>query len=221
MRVAQQVPGSHPYMAESGSYEPQQTEGRRHQLSLEGDHAQLQSLLGLRHPMKFTVRQARIKDADSIARVHVESWKTTYAGIVPDAYLSSLNAEPRAEMWREWLNAGNTLIFVAEDETGVFGFANGGKSRDAIEGYDAELYAIYLLQQKQRQGVGRSLVQKLAQALRSKGFRSLIVWVLPKNPSVDFYRSLGGSPVAEKDIEIGGVQLTEIALGWTGLDDLV
>jgi GNAT superfamily N-acetyltransferase len=171
--------------------------------------------------MKFTVRQARIEDAASIARVHVESWKTTYAGIVPDAYLSSLTEEPRAEMWREWLNAGNTLIFVAEDETGVFGFANGGKARDTIEGYDAELYAIYLLQQKQKQGVGRSLVQKLAQALRSKGFRSLIVWVLAKNPAVDFYRSLGGSPVAEKEIEIGGVQLTEIALGWTGLDDLV
>jgi hypothetical protein len=32
---------------------------------------------------------------------------------------------------------------------------------------------------------------------------------------------LGGSPVAEKDIEIGGVQLTEIALGWTSLADLV
>ena len=170
--------------------------------------------------MKFTVRQARIEDADSIARVHVESWKTTYAGIVPDAYLLSLSAEPRSKMWREWLNAGNPLIFVAEDETGVFGFANGGQSRDAIEGYDAELYAIYLLQQKQKQGVGRSLVQKLAEALRSKGFRSLIVWVLAKNPSVDFYLSLGGSLAAEKQIEIGGVQLTEIAFGWTSLDEL-
>ena len=170
--------------------------------------------------MKFTVRQARIEDADSIARVHVESWKTTYAGIVPDAYLSSLTAEPRATMWREWLNAGNALVFVAEDETGVFGFANGGRSRDAIEGYDAELYAIYLLQQKQKQGVGRSLVRKLTQALRSKGFRSLIVWVLAKNPSVNFYLSLGGSLVAEKQIEIGGVQLTEIAFGWTSLDEL-
>src|SRR5262249_18702528 len=164
--------------------------------------------------MKFTVRQARIEDANSIARVHVESWKTTYAGIVPDAYLASLTPEPRAEMWREQLSSGTPLIFVSEDATGIFGFASGGKSRETIEGYDAELYAIYLLQQKQRQGVGRSLVQKLAEALRSKGFRSLIVWVLAKNPAVDFYRSLGGSPVAEKEIEIGGVQLREIALGW-------
>lgn len=172
-------------------------------------------------PMKFTVRQARIEDADSIARVHVESWKTTYAGIVPDAYLASLTPEPRAEMWKGQLNAGTILIFVAEDATGIFGFASGGKSRETIPGYDAELYAIYLLQQKQRQGVGRSLVQKVAEALRRKGFRSLIVWVLAKNPAVDFYVSLRGSLVAEKEIEIGGLRLNEIALGWTSLDDLV
>jgi L-amino acid N-acyltransferase YncA len=171
--------------------------------------------------MKFTVRQARIEDADSIARVHVESWKTTYPGIVPDAYLASLDPEPGAEMWKEWLKAGTSLIFVAEDASGVFGFASGGKLRDPIEAYDAELYAIYLLQHKQRHGAGRSLVQKLAETLRRDGFRSLIVWVLERNPAVDFYTSLRGSPVAEKPIEIGGAQLTEIALGWTSLDDLV
>jgi len=171
--------------------------------------------------MKSTVRQARIKDADSIAFVHVQSWKTTYVGIVPDAYLASLTPESRAEMWKEWLNEGQALTFVAEDATGVFGFASGGKARDTIDGYDAELYAIYVLQQKQRRGVGRSLVRKVAKALRDNGFRSLIVWVLAKNPSVDFYVRLRGSPVADKEIEIGGARLTEIAFGWTSLDDLV
>lgn len=171
--------------------------------------------------MKFAVRQARIEDADSIARVHVESWKTTYIGIVPDAYLASLTPESRTEMWKKWLNGGKALTFVAEDATGVFGFVSGGKARDTIDGYDAELYAIYVLQQKQRHGVGRSLVRKLAEALRGNGFRSLIVWVLAKNPSVDFYVRLRGAPVGEKEIEIGGARLTEIAFGWTSLDDLV
>ena len=171
--------------------------------------------------MRFTVRRARIRDAGGIASVHVQSWKTTYIGIVPDAYLASLTPESRTEMWKGWLSEGKALTFVAEDATGVFGFASGGKVRDTIRGYDAELYAIYVLQQKQRHGVGRSLVRKLAEALRGNGFRSLIVWVLAKNPSVDFYVRLRGSPVAEKEIEIGGARLTEIALGWRSLDDLV
>jgi GNAT superfamily N-acetyltransferase len=171
--------------------------------------------------MNFTVRPGRIEDASSIAYVQVESWRTTYAGIIPDEYLASLSLEVRAERWREQFEAGTNLILVAEDASGAFGFASGGKLRDAIDGYDAELYAIYLLQREQKRGVGRMLIRRLAEGLRTNGLQSLIVWVLAKNPAVGFYLRLGGSPVAQKEIEIGGVQLTEIALGWTTLDDLL
>lgn len=167
--------------------------------------------------MTFTIRPARIEDARDIAHVQVKSWKTTYAGIVPEAFLVSLNVGERTERWKGQLNSGTTFMLVAEDSTGVFGFASGGKSRETIDGYDAELYAIYLLEQKQRQGVGRCLVQKLAEALRADGFQSMMVWVLEKNPAVGFYERLGASRMAEKQIEIGGVQLQELALGWTNL----
>jgi ribosomal protein S18 acetylase RimI-like enzyme len=165
----------------------------------------------------FTIRPARIEDARDIAHVQVESWKTTYAGIVPDAFLASLSVDVRTERWKEQLNSGTTFMLVAEDSTGVFGFASGGKSRETFDGYDAELYAIYLLEQKQRQGVGRCLVQKLAEALRANGFQNMMVWVLGKNPAVGFYKRLGASRIGEKQIEIGGVQLQEIAVGWTNL----
>ena len=171
--------------------------------------------------MNFTIRQARIEDARAIAFVQVGSWKSTYSGIVPDEYFASLSVESRTEKWEEQFHTGTTLIFVAEDTTGVFGFVSGGKLRDPIDGYDAELYAIYLLQQKQRQGVGKLLLQKLVAGLRANHLRSLIVWVLARNPSVGFYVRLGGSQVAEKQIDIGGVQLTELAFGWTNLDYLL
>ena len=167
-----------------------------------------------------TVRPARIEDADSIAYVQVESWKTTYAGIVPETYLASLSQAARSESWRKQFESGSNLIFVAEDETGVFGFVSGGPLRDSIPGYDAELYAIYLLQPKQRQGMGRALVRELAKVLRAKGYQSLIVWVLEKNPFLGFYSRLGGVPVLTKEIEIGGAQLTEAALGWPNISDL-
>lgn len=166
-----------------------------------------------------TVRPARIEDAYSIAYVQVESWKSTYAGIVPETYLESLNPESRTDSWKKQFD-GTTLILVAEDEAGVFGFVCGGALRDPIAGYDAELYAIYLLQQKQREGVGRTLVRKLADALRAKGYRSLIVWVLERNPSLGFYTRLGGTALLTKEIEIGGAQLTEVAFGWSDIADL-
>ncbi len=168
-----------------------------------------------------TIRPARIEDANSIAFVQVESWKTTYVGIVADSYLASLNPESRTQNWHRQLNAGATVIFVAEDEGGIFGFVSGGELRDKIDGFDAELYAIYLLQNRQRQGVGEALTRQLANALCDLGFHGLIVWVLAKNPAVTFYQHLGGVEVATKEVEIGGTQLTEIAFGWPSLGALL
>ncbi len=50
------------------------------------------------------------------------------------------------DSWKKQFDGGTTLILVAEDEAGVFGFVSGEALREPILGYDAELYAIYLLQ---------------------------------------------------------------------------
>lgn len=112
-------------------------------------------------------------------------------------------------------------MLVAEDDSGVFGFASAGKLRDSIGAYDAELYAIYLLHQKQKNNAGKALLQKMAEDLLRAGFKSLIVWVLAENPAVGFYQHLGGLQVAEKEIEIGGARLREIAFGWTTIVELL
>ena len=169
--------------------------------------------------MDFEVRTARVDDAQPIARVQVESWRTTYAGIVPDEYLQSLDAEVRARSWTEQLDAGKMTAFVAEDTAGIFGFVCGGALRDAAHSSESELYAIYLLREHQRRGAGRRLALSLASALRAEGFKSMAVWVLEQNyPAINFYRSLGAVLFAQKPIEIGGVLLTELAFRWPSLD---
>jgi ribosomal protein S18 acetylase RimI-like enzyme len=107
--------------------------------------------------MAFIVRPGEREDAARIALVHVESWKSTYRGIVPESYLADLDAESRAAMWKEQLASDEASILVAEDESGIVGFAASGRLRESVAGYgdsyDAELYAIYLLRPCQRQGV--------------------------------------------------------------------
>jgi GNAT superfamily N-acetyltransferase len=171
--------------------------------------------------MNFTIRKADIEDAAAIAHVHVESWKTTYAGIVSDVFLASLNKEDRTHSWQEQILARIISIFVAEDEKGIFGFVAGGKSREKPADYDAELYAIYLLRERQGQGVGRTLVLTLASALRAEGFNSMLVWVLEQNPSGSFYQRLGAVQIARKVINIGGADLQELCFGWPSLDRLI
>ena len=171
--------------------------------------------------MNLTIRRAKIEDAGAIAHVQVESWKTTYAGIVSDAFLSSLNKEERTQSWREQILADNIFIDVAEEETEIFGFAAGGQIREKLDQYDAELYAIYLLRERQRQGVGGRLCLALASALQTSGFTSMLVWVLEQNPSVSFYQRLGAVQIARKVINIGGADLQELAFGWPSLDRLI
>jgi GNAT superfamily N-acetyltransferase len=117
------------------------------------------------------------------------------------------------------LAAETASIFVAEDETGIFGFACGGKLRESLDSYDSELFAIYLLRAHQGKGAGRKLFLALARALRAAGYSGMALWVLAENPAVMFYERMGGRRVAQKPIEIGGVQLEETAFGWQTLDE--
>ena len=74
---------------------------------------------------EVTIRVATEGDASGIARVHVRSWQEAYAGIVPDAYLASLDADARTAQWRTYLREGpaeaiNTWVALAGDR--VVGF---------------------------------------------------------------------------------------------------
>jgi L-amino acid N-acyltransferase YncA len=161
------------------------------------------------------IREAKPEDAEAIARVHLESWKTTYPGIIPQMYIDGLKVENGIRSWQERLTQdGGPAVFVAEDEAEIFGFAAGGAVMHPVEGFDGELGAIYLLQTHQKRGAGAALTRQIAGALRERGFRSMVVWVLEANPSRGFYERMGGELVAEQGIEIGGVMLPEVAYGW-------
>lgn len=160
-----------------------------------------------------------MEDAGSIARVQVDTWKTTYRGIVPDNYLAGLSAEERMPRWREHLSsAGHNL--VAECSGEVVGFISGGTIRDPLDGYDAELHAIYLLLKFQRSGIGTSLLLELARRLDQSGLKSMAVWLFEANPAARFYEKSGAVRIGAKEREIGGERLPLVAYGWPCLKNI-
>jgi GNAT superfamily N-acetyltransferase len=167
----------------------------------------------------ISIRVATEHDAAAIAHVHVKSWRTTYAGIVPDAYLAALSEAERVPLWREWLTR-DIDVYAADLDGKVVGFISGGPIREPLKHFDAELYAIYLLQQAQGHGIGTALLGEPAGSLMSRGLTSMAVWVLERNPSIDFYVKSGARPVTSKEIEIGGAKLAEAAYGWPNLEAL-
>ena len=170
----------------------------------------------------FQARKATPDDADSIAHVHVDTWRTTYKGIVPDERLANLSYERSKKMWEDILSDQKQATFVAEDEDGqVVGFAGCGPARDSEKEYTGELYGIYVKRSTQGKGLGTMLCREVARSLRSRALDSMLVWVLAENPFRRFYERLGGRRVREKEVVIGGKALTEWAYGWKSLDFLV
>ncbi len=171
----------------------------------------------------MNVRRARIQDAAAIARVHVDTWRSTYRGIVSDAHLDGMSYERAEKNWEERISdpSRNTL-FVAEDDGGsVVGFAVCGAAREDAKDYESELYAIYVNQSLQGKGLGRRLVLSVAQDLKARGFDSMMIWVLADNEYKRFYESIGGTRVRTKEVAIGGKTLIELGYGWRGLDALI
>jgi len=170
----------------------------------------------------WNIRPAVIEDARAIAEVHVESWRSTYKGIFPEALLNGLSVEKRESSWRDSLAAHEppSAITIVGCEAGgsVVGFASGGKERTGKLGCDGELYAIYLQQEAQRKGLGASLVRQFVRELDTRGFDSMAVWVLALNPSRRFYESLGGKVIGQQHIERGGQPFIEVAYGWQSLN---
>lgn len=172
--------------------------------------------------MRF--RKAQVEDAPGIARVHVDTWRTTYRGIVHDEVLDELSYQRSEQGWQASLKEPQPErhIHVAEAEGGhIVGFADSGPLRDDLENYEGEVYALYVREEHQAAGCGRQLMAMAAQCLLSDGLTSLLVWVLADNPACRFYEALGGRPVAEKKIEIGDATLQEIGYGWVNLETLL
>jgi GNAT superfamily N-acetyltransferase len=163
-----------------------------------------------------SIRVADVQDAAAIAHVHVQSWLTTYQGLVPEAYLASLNEADRVPLWQDWLTR-DISVFVAEEQGRIVGFAAAGPIRESLEAYDAELYTIYILKHAQGHGIGRSLLNVVIDSLAKRGHAGMLVWVLEQNPAVRFYEHTGAKRVTSKSIEIGGASLVELALGWRNL----
>ncbi len=166
--------------------------------------------------MKYSIRQAVPEDARAIGAVQVVVWRTTYQGIIEDKVLDNLSVRERANFWQlQFEQAPAILIYVAVDQEGeIVGFASGGPERRGNNDFSAELYTIYLLQETQRQGVGRRLVNTILNELQKAGHKSVIIWALEENQALFFYEALGFEPVSKETVQIGDIEHTEIAYGW-------
>ncbi len=174
----------------------------------------------------MNIREARLEDAAAIAKVHVNSWQTTYGGLLPNEYIEKRSYEKRKNNWKKRLGVNRKaetdyFIYLAEDPVEeIVGFVDGGLAR-GDSNFQGEIYALYILEAYQKKGIGRSLVQAIASRLSQSGLTSIMVGVLAGNPAVQFYQALDAQRIGQKQIKISDIEFTEIAYGWNDIQVLL
>lgn len=179
------------------------------------------------------IREARRNDAAGMARVHVESWRSAYPGLIPDSVLVSMSPQRHELQWAYALDNPRdrhaTLVAAldmiagggaaARDGCGdhVLGFGSCGPVRNASLHQEGEVYTLYVQPEHQDIGIGQALLHGLFDRLLALGMDSAMVWVLADNPSRFFYEAMGGRPVAQRDVNLWGAVLGETAYAWTDL----
>lgn len=139
----------------------------------------------------ITVRPAQTGDVAQIARLHVESWRETYRGLMDDAVLDDPGFVGRRELF--WTAAltdpayAENRAAVAERGGEIIGVAMAGPPRDADAEWLAELYVLYSYAAVHGAGAGSALLD----AVLRPG-TSAALWVAEPNPRAQaFYRREG------------------------------
>jgi L-amino acid N-acyltransferase YncA len=170
------------------------------------------------------IRPGTPEDIEEISRVYAEAWRSTYEDIAPEPFVKGMTAGAAAQIFRDSLQPNEFSYFfhVAVGPSGrLVGFCDGGKERSHPENGLGELYAIYILKEFQKQGVGRELFDGAVESLLLSGMKSMVVWVLSESPYRKFYESLEGQlEPGTKSLEAGGHKINLVSYRWNDLNRL-
>ncbi|RPF50145.1 GNAT family N-acetyltransferase [Aquisalibacillus elongatus] len=172
----------------------------------------------------FNVRQATLKDAEQIAKVHDQTWKLTYQPLLANEdFQQVMTYEHRKIMWETTLasNRVQQYVYVAEHNNGdIIGFISGGQERTKNFDYELEIYNIYVLKEYQGHKVGHELLKQFVNQMIQDGYQSLLVWILTRNLYGKFYVRYGAKVVEAENVTIGHGTYEETAYGWKDVQHL-
>jgi L-amino acid N-acyltransferase YncA len=171
--------------------------------------------------IRIGIRLARADDAADIAGIYVDSWRDTYAGVLPATGLLRMSKPEHTAGWTRTIKNSNLrspVLVAADAKSNVYGFASAGPSRDKSLPYEGEVYTLYVAPGRTGQGMGAALMTSVFRLFSKANYKGIVIWALADNPSRFFYEAMGGQLIAERQHPMWGETLREIAYGWPKLD---
>ncbi len=168
------------------------------------------------------IRRATINDAEGIAKVHVDSWRTTYKDIIPEEFLTNLSYKQRTELWIKNIGKTDNFVILAENKEGeIIGFADCWKRETNTEPDSGDLTSIYILKEYQGIGLGKELLKVIFSRFNSLGYQKIFVNVLEDNKARYFYEYYGAHLCKSVQIKIGGKALNELIYEWDNIEGVL
>jgi ribosomal protein S18 acetylase RimI-like enzyme len=139
------------------------------------------------------LRSATSEDFAEVAALHADSWRRNYRGAYADSFLDGDVESDRRTVWADRLaRPDGTATVGVWDGRGLAGFVHVVFDRDDVWGSLVD--NLHVRHDRQRGGLGRSLMAAAAQAVVERGRRGcMYLWVLEQNVRGQaFYRAVGG-----------------------------
>jgi ribosomal protein S18 acetylase RimI-like enzyme len=151
------------------------------------------------------IRAARLEDVPEISRIHVETWRSAYAGIMPAEYLAKLSVEARTKGWTQAWERSPRDLLVAETGGNVVGWSFSALAREGDDAVLGEVFALYVLPEWQGRGHGAALMAAIEEDFRRRRVTVSVLRVLEANqPARGFYARRGYATDGPAKAEVFG-----------------
>ncbi len=156
----------------------------------------------------IAVRTAVASDIPGVSSVAAESWRSTYAGLIPDSAIEQfLSGAYSGEQLLRTIERFGAGFAIASNNGENIGYAIAGRNRENR----GELVALYVRPSWHRRGIGSRLWTACAEHLVQIGCSTMELWVLAGNDNaISFYESRGAQLLNEREFPIGDIRVREL-----------
>lgn len=162
----------------------------------------------------FPVRPASLRDAKTIAEIHVAAWQEAVRQWGPAEALNGLALDRRQAAWREAIDLCEPQVVVATERDKIVGFAAFDRSRDkGTPATTGEVWALYVAPAHWGRGVGLALWDAARDGLQEEGCTKVTMWLPMRFDRVLRFATLAGferEPSSAKTVEVNGARIEEI-----------
>lgn len=164
--------------------------------------------------MSLVIRTATQEDVHVIGKIHMQSMRMGFQDIVPDDFWQKVSEESIAQKYADYSSKDDIIVLVAEQRGELLGFACAGSNRGEAEGYDMELYALYVSPDAIGKGVGSTLLQGILHHCAQAGRKKLILWCFSANKGAIHCYSRNGGTKLDYPPPQEYLDLPHTAFGW-------